>query len=416
MASKPRVLFLEAQPAAMAQLQNEFASLRHYWDLDFADNAPAAMTKIQTGPSYEAVVVDIALQADDPIRIFTALSTGHPRTVRFALTDRADDDRITRSSSLAHQFVYSPCESHTLRAQLTRALSLREKLSACPLRHKLHSMNALPPLPQLYMDVLREMHSDDPSMARVAEIIAKDVSMSAKLLQVVNSAGVGLRREVTSVAQAASLLGLQRISAMVLVAEVFGLLGGKPMPKGFSPDALWRHSLIVGEYAKKITQAETADVRSAETAFTSGLLHDLGLILVAIHMPDQLSDALAIARDKNMCLLEAELETLGATHAEVGGYLLELWGLPDAIVEAITFHDFPSHMPQEDYETHTAPLEFSPLTSVHVANYFCESDQRSHYGCPEAELDREYLEKAQLLDRIEAWWKLCSEDETLSRR
>ena len=299
---------------------------------------------------------------------------------------------------------------------MSRALALREKLRACPLRQKLHSVNALPPLPRLYSDVMQELQSNDPSVARVGESIAQDVAMSAKVLQVVNSAGVGLRNQVTSVVQAATLLGLQKLSSMVLAVEVFNMTGGKPMPKGFSPDSLWEHSLTVAEYAKRIAKLQTDDPRSVEAAFTSGLLHDLGLILVAIHMPDQFNDGLALAKKNNICLLEAELDTLGATHAEVGGYLLELWGLSDTIVEAITFHDFPSHLPEQDYTTNTAQLAFPPLAAVHVANYFCEEKQIGQYGVPEATLDSEYLESMALTGRLEVWWKDCIDDDTLGRR
>lgn len=416
MASRPRVLFIEDDPALLAQIQSEFSPLKSHWDIEYADGTGTALQKIQAGPAYDAAIVDIALQPDDTVQVFNAIATRSPHTVRFALTDRADDQRIMRSSSLAHQFVYAPCESHALRTQVSRALALREKLRACPLRHKLHSVNALPPLPRLYSDVMREMQSDEASVARVGASIAKDVAMSAKLLQVVNSAGVGLRHEVTSVTQAAALLGLQRIGAMVLAAEVFGTVGGKKMPAGFSVETLWEHSLTVGDYSRRIAQMQTSDTRSVEAAFTSGLLHDLGLVLVTIHMPDQFSEALSLAKSRKICLLEAELDTLGATHAEVGGYLLELWGLPDGIVEAITFHDFPSHLPDQDYTANTAPLAFPPLAAVHVANYFCEEAQVSHYGVPEATLDREYLEGAGLIDRLEAWWQGCVGDETFDRR
>ncbi len=259
------------------------------------------------------------------------------------------------------------------------------------------------------------MHSADPSVAKVAQIISKDVAMSAKLLQVVNSAGVGLRNEVTNVTQAASLLGLQRISAMILVVEVFNLVADRDLPGGMSLDRLWDHSLKVGEYAKKIAQLQTNDLRSIDSAFTAGLLHDLGMLLIASNFPDQLSKSLAVAKSKKTSLLSAELEVMGATHAEIGGYLLELWGLPDMIVEAIAFHDFPSHLPERDYEAAAADLDFSPLTAVHVANYFCEDSQKAHYGCPECELDRAYLEAAGFLDEVEFWWEQCAE-EPLTRR
>lgn len=415
MATKPRVLLLEENPGTLAKLKAEFSVLAAFWDIDYFDSAIAAVRNILEGPLYEVVVIDIAMESQDPVKILSAIAERFPHTIRFALTDRADDQRIARTASLAHQFVYSPCEYHTLRIQVTRAIALREKLRACPLRRKLHEVNALPPLPALYREVMKEMHSADPSVAKVAQIISKDVAMSAKLLQVVNSAGVGLRNEVTNVTQAASLLGLQRISAMILVVEVFNLVADREFHASMSLDQLWDHSLKVGEYAKKIAQLQTNDLRSIDSAFTAGLLHDLGMLLIASNFPDQLSKSLAIAKSKKTSLLNAELEVMGATHAEIGGYLLELWGLPDMIVEAIAFHDFPSHLPERDYEAAAANVDFSPLTAVHVANYFCEDSQKAHYGCPECELDRAYLEAAGLLDEVEFWWEQCTE-EPLTRR
>ncbi len=409
MGSKPRVLLLEENAGTLARLKDEFSPLSTYWDIDYADSAIGGIKMILDGPHYEVVVIDIALTSEDPVRILSAIAERFPHTIRFALTDQADDQRITRTANLAHQFIYSPCEYHTLRIQVTRAIAMREKLRRCPLRQKLHEINALPPLPTLYREVMKEIHSSDPSVAKVAAIIAKDVAMSAKLLQVVNSAGVGLRNEVTNVTQAASLLGIQRISAMILMVEMFDLVATSDLPAGVSLDALWDHSLKVGEYAKKIAQCQTNDLRSIDAAFTSGLLHDLGMLLVASNFPKELSKALAHARARKMSLLNAELDVMGATHAEVGGYLLELWGLPDALVEAITFHDFPSHLPEREYETNTANLEFAPLVAVHVANYFCEEAQKAQYGCPECELDRQFLEDSGLLDQLEFWWERCGE-------
>jgi HD-like signal output (HDOD) protein len=415
MATKPRVLLLEENSGTLAKLKVEFSALTAYWDIDYFGSAIEAVKQVLEGPRYEVVVIDIGLESEDPVKVLSAIAERFPHTIRFALTDRADDQRIAKTASLAHQFVYSPCEYHTLRFQVSRAIALREKLRTCPLRQKLHEINALPPLPMLYREVMKEIHSADPSVARVAEIISKDVAMSAKLLQVVNSAGVGLRNEVTSVAQAASLLGLQRISAMILIVEVFNLVAASDLPAGMSLDRLWDHSLKVGEYAKIIAQCETNDARSIESAFTSGLLHDLGILLIASNFADQLVESISLAKSKKTSLLEAELEVMGATHAEVGGYLLELWGLPDGIVEAIAFHDFPSHLPEHDYESTGADLQFPPLLAVHVANYFCEESQKAHYGCPECELDQEYLESAACMDKVEFWWEQCTE-EPLSRR
>jgi len=416
MTERPRVLIVEEHPPTMAQLQTEFRMLGNSWDIVYAETGVQAAKTIRASDPFHVVVTDIAIESIDPMAFLRALAADYPATIRFALADRADDQRITRTSSLAQQFVYAPCNEHTLRVQVTRALELRQKLRACPLRETLHKINALPPLPAIYDAIMKEINSDDPSIAKVAEMIAEDVALSAKLLQIVNSAGVGLRHEVTNVTQAASLLGLQRISAMVLMVEVFKMLADTELPRGFNPDALWNHSIRVGEYARSIARSITEDARSMDAAFTSGLLHDLGVIILATSFPDRFREAIDHAIAEGKGLLEGEMELLGATHAEIGGYLLELWGLSDAIVEAIAYHDFPSHAPEEDYHGNTAPLEVSPLLPVHVANYFCEDEQRAHYGCAETTLDRDYLESIDRLGDLEEWWEICSEAQTLHRR
>jgi HD-like signal output (HDOD) protein len=410
MGSKPRILLLDENVTSLAQLRQEFSPLAAHWDIDYSDSAIEGVTRILDGPHYEVVVIDIGIESEDPVKILSAIAERFPNTIRFALTDKTDDRRITRASSLAHQFVYRPCDFQTLRMQINRAIALREKLRACPLRHKLHEVSALPPLPSIYQELMREIHSRDPSVANIAQIMSRDVAMSAKVLQIVNSAAVGLRNEITNVSQAASLLGLQRISSMVLTVEVFNLVAPGDLPDCVSLQFLWDHSLKVAEFAKRICQCETQDVRSIEAAFTSGLLHDLGMLLVASKFPDELNRAFALARSQKISLHSAELEVMGAAHAEVGGYLLDLWGLPDAIVEAITFHDMPSHVPEREYETNTGNLEFSPLLPVHVANYLCGEAVTEHYGCPEAGLDTQYLHDRGFVDRLAFWWQQCTED------
>lgn len=137
------------------------------------------------------------------------------------------------------------------------------------------------------------------------------------------------------------------------------------------------------------------------TTFVAGLLHDVGkLVLVSQHSADSSRYFRLLASGK-VAEREAEREVFGATHAEVGGYLLWLWGLPDRVVEAVIFHHQPSLCPL---------TEFGPLAAVHVADML---KRASKPGVPAAEspLDADYLTRLGVLDQLPMWWDLARQKE-----
>jgi hypothetical protein len=137
------------------------------------------------------------------------------------------------------------------------------------------------------------------------------------------------------------------------------------------------------------------------------MLHDVGMVILAAHFSTELAAILKMAEDQEMTLWDAEKEVLGTTHAEIGGYLLELWGLADPIVEAVTFHDLPSSIPEEEYPSMVPEHGFTPLMAVHVGNYFCEDERRSAYGCLEGDIDSFYLERLGFMDKVPQWLEIC---------
>jgi putative nucleotidyltransferase with HDIG domain len=228
------------------------------------------------------------------------------------------------------------------------------------------------------------------------------VSMSAKLLQIVNSAFLQPGMHISNVKQAVNLLGIDNVKNLVLMVEVVSPLKSAFDTEDFQFDHLWEHSMTVAKYAMAISQSESDDEKVAYDAFTAGLLHDVGKLILATKMPEKFHAAFELARENHISLFQAEKQIFGATHAQVGGYLLELWGLPDPIVEAITWHDYPSLCPEDAYATSSSRTGFSSLTAVHVANYFCEDDEFA-----EAEVDHVHLSMLGLIDRMEDWLNLC---------
>jgi putative nucleotidyltransferase with HDIG domain len=163
---------------------------------------------------------------------------------------------------------------------------------------------------------------------------------------------------------------------------------------GFPIERLWKHSMATGLLARRIAAAEGGDLGVIEAAFAAGVLHDIGKLVYGFSMPQLYKMALERAAEKNLPQWKAETEVIGASHAEVGAYLLGLWGLPAAIVEAVAWHHHP---------TERDPCEFSALTAVHVANYVHgRQTPSSEMPLPQS-LDRDYVASLKLQTQLSTW-------------
>lgn len=396
-----RIIFVDDEVMILQALERMLTALSNDWDMTFVESGEKALEIMDKEPQFHVVVSDIRMPGMDGLEFLSEVRKRHPHTVRFALSGHTDSKVLFKASSITHQFLSKPCEPQVLHNLIARAFALRDHLDDGDLKQTLHDMGALPSLPALYKEIMDEITSIKPSLERISAIIQQDVSMSAKLLQIVNSAFVQPGMHISNVHQAVNLLGIDNVKNLVLMVEVVSPLKSAFNTDDFGFDQLWEHSMTVARYAMTISQSESDDEKVAYDAFTAGLLHDVGKLILATKMPEKLHQAFMLARENSISLFQAEKEIFGATHAQVGGYLLELWGLPDPIVEAITWHDYPSLCPEDAYAT-TNRTGFSTLTAVHVANYFCEDDEFA-----EAEVDHVHLNMLGLTDRMEDWLNLC---------
>jgi HD-like signal output (HDOD) protein len=234
-------------------------------------------------------------------------------------------------------------------------MRLRQLLDSPTLRSMLSSLTSLRTMPTIYAEITAELQSANPSVARVADIVARDPAMTAKILQLINSAYFGLRGNVSDPVRAVQLLGLETVRALVLSTHVYTRF---PAPGVMDPGEIWQHSLRTARDAKVIAQRLRLPERDANEAFSAGLLHDVGKLVLAETVGDYEAVVLE-ARRSGTPLAAAERHAFGAGHPEVAAYLFGLWGLSYGIVEAIAWH----HGPRD--AGHAAP---STLTAVHVAN------------------------------------------------
>ncbi|HYG22915.1 MAG TPA: response regulator [Verrucomicrobiae bacterium] len=388
---KKRILFVEDNPILL-QMYQAMLEGDAQWDVSTSESGHDALALMERC-SFDVVVSDMRMPRMSGLELLTHTRERFPGTSRIVVSGLNDQEEVARSLGSTHQFLAKPFDLKALKNTLERIRGLDAYLQNEKIRALVGRFRSLPSFPSLYVEVMKELNSDSPSVENIAGVIARDPGMTAKMLQIVNSAAIGLSRKVGSPFEAVQFLGLGTVRSLVLSAHIFSCFERTNL-KGFSVSQLWDHGMKCGRIACMIMQYEQADPSDVEDAYIAGMLHDIGKLMLADGTPEDFQKALTIAAERNLPLHEAELEVLGATHAGVAAYLLGLWGLPASIVEAVAFHHQPT---ASDCRT------LGPLGAIHVANVL--EHELSHTSIPGrgAELDVNYLAAIRCDNRLATW-------------
>lgn len=389
---KKRILFVDDDTNVLEGLRRMLRSMRHQWEMEFTVSGREAL-QVMDGTPFDLVVSDMRMPEMNGVELLEEVQLRSPASIRFILSGHADSELTLRSVGVAHQFLSKPCDAETLIAAVGRAAELRSLLGDERLVRIATQIGALPSLPSLRLQLTDALHDRPPSLVRIGQIVARDISMTAKVLQIVNSAFFGLPRPVSNPLEAVTHLGVERMQLLVLSTETASQIETEGAGADFAVD-LWNHAAATGTLAKRIAESEQAQRRVADESFAAGLLHDVGKLILATHLNDLYRRSVDLANGRNVAGWMAEREVFGATHADVGAYLLGLWGLPDPIVEAVAMH----HRPRE-----LSRNTFGALTAVHVANALDHASRSKSDTVPEAAVDSEYLNDLRLIDRLPQW-------------
>jgi HD-like signal output (HDOD) protein/CheY-like chemotaxis protein len=390
-----RILFVDDEPMLLSGLERSLRGMRKEWEMEFAPGGRQALEALARAP-FDVVVTDMRMPGMDGAELLEQIKAKYPRTMRFVLSGQSDRETILRSIGPTHQYLSKPCDLEELKQKVAQAFALRELLENPTLKEIVSRVDTVPSLPSLYVSLTEALSQADVTVAKIASIIKQDMGMTSKVLQLVNSAFFALPCHISSPHQAVSLLGIDNIRAVVLSVHVFSELEGDPNSR---LAALWPRSLTSAAFARAIARAEHSPQRLEDDAFAAGLLHDIGRLVLASTCSAQYVQVLERLREEGITLGQAELQTFGCTHAEVGAYLLGLWGLPESVVQAVAWHHTPSR---------SGASAFSPVIAVHVA---VEYDHRLH---PDPEnkippLDESLLARLGLQERTVLWWNICQE-------
>ncbi|MEJ2640990.1 MAG: response regulator [Desulfosarcinaceae bacterium] len=395
-----RILFVDDEPNVLKGMQRMLRGMRKEWEMHFVDSGAAALEMLAAS-EFDVIVSDMRMPVMDGAELLSQVRDRYPEMVRMVLSAYADHKAIMRTVRLAHQYIAKPCDAEILKSTIDRSFTLKQHLDNEQLRCLISKMDSIPGLPDTYARITELLGDPDTSIQAVAKVFGEDIGMTVKILQLVNSAFYGLARKVTSAEEAAVYLGIDTIRALVLTIGIFSGFEEGAVPRQIVED-LYQHSTKTGALAKAIAAEEGLEKDQMEEAFMAGLLHDLGKLVMVHNMPNTYGRLLRATLDRNLPIHTAEMEIFGATHEQIGAYLAGLWGLPDAIVEAVAFHHAPERCPGSGFDA---------LGAVHVADAVAHANARAGGASDGQRLSTSYLERCGLDAHYSRWAALSTAQE-----
>ncbi len=377
---------------------NTVADLNN-WSVCRVDSAEKMLERIQQ-QHFDIIIVGVS---DNPEQMLAALMLviqKSPNSIRIVVSGNLSPTIAARVSEVAHSSLPENCTDVQLSLSVEQALKVAGLIHKPEIRDFIGRIERLPSLPDIYEALNRALMSGQSSAREIAQIVERDPVMSAKVLQLVNSAFFGLERQIYRLNEAVTILGVRLIRDLTLASHLFEAFPQSSAWTSFSFSEIHSRSMLVARFAQDICRSVKADRHLQGQAFLAGLLHDFGMIVLASHDPEKYRIVMSKATELSQPLYVVEKMNIGVSHAEAGAYMLGLWNLPPKVIEAVLFHHFPGSSPSND---------FQPLTAVHIADALLPSVGNG-IGCSvSSQLALKYVERLGLKNHLNQWEMMANE-------
>ncbi|MEV6596284.1 response regulator [Actinoplanes sp. NPDC051346] len=339
MSRRPHVLFVDDEPRILGGLRRMLRTHRDRWDMSFAEGAEAALAALRDQPC-DVIVSDYRMPGMNGAQLLERVRTEYPGIARVILSGQTSEDNLLSIMVLAHEFLTKPSSPEQLVATVERLIECRAGTPGIGAEADRTDVQTLPSPPDTLLKLIAALDSDEASAQSVGSVIEEDPAATAKVLQLVNSSAYTVGRKISNVGQAVALLGLQTVRSLVCMHDLirtFDVTGDLPAEW---MEALTLHAIETSRLARMFAE----DTEWESNAFTAGLLHEVGQLVLASVRPREFVRALEAWRDpareteEETFLCAVESTVLGSTHVDAGTGLLRFWGLPDAVIEAVSGH------------------------------------------------------------------------------
>ncbi len=338
-----KLLFVDDEPNVLRGLERLLFQYADDWDMQFSGSGEDAL-RVLDGEAIDVLITDMRMPGMDGARLLEIVHEKHPRVARVVLSGHTELEAALRALPVAHQFLSKPCPAELLRAVLERAARSQALVQDPALQQIVGGLAALPARPKVFFELNQVLANEKSGAKDVANVIESDVGISAKVLHLVNTAFFGASAQINAVDAAVARLGVNVVKSVVLSAEVSRAFQVAPAHAAFM-DSVTEDSLRVARVAQAVARHMVAGPTAAAVAsdaFMAGMLHQVGLLVLAAKAPARLLELAKLRESSEELDAELERQLFGTTHPEIGAYLLGLWGLPYAIGEAVQFHRTPA--------------------------------------------------------------------------
>ncbi|MFK8256954.1 HDOD domain-containing protein [Erwinia sp. AnSW2-5] len=356
-----QVMFVDDESRVLSGIERALVMQDTDWECRFAGSGHEALKLLEEIPA-DVVVSDMRMPFMDGAELLSQVRSRWPGTIRIILSGYSDPDATLRMLDVAHRFVSKPCDSSVLLTMVGSALSLRDMFQDPAVIEIVGRINRLPAAPKVFTEVSRLMASPNSDTRHIAALLGSDPALSAKIMQLANSAYFARGNHIHDIGNAITHLGLEQVKLLVLASQIFSEAGTDPYV-----EQLQRHALLASTLAARFSNHQGVES-------TAALLARIALLI-----PEMREPAYMMATTCGNIPL----------YAAVGAYLLALWGLPIDIVEAVANHVQPAL---------SLDQHFGVIGTVHVAVALANN----------VVPDTDYLDHTGVLDQLPLWQEMLT--------
>ena len=385
-----RLLFVDDETNILSGLKRMLRPFSNEWEVDVATSGEEALKKLEAS-KFDCIITDMRMPGMSGAALLSKVHDRFPGVARFVLSGHADSGPIMQAVPVTHQFMSKPIAADKLVEAMRRACALHDLVGDEKLRTLLGKIASLPARPEVFSELTNILSDENASTDDIARVVEKDIAISTKLLQVVNSAFFGLAQNMSKVKDAVAYLGVAMIKSLVLSQEMFKVFDNKVTIPGYSIDADYRISTHTARIAKTLLKGR----QTSDDAFMAGILYRSGRLIMAQHMPEQLK-ALIGFEDEGKLTIQTEQEVAGAPVAHIAAYLLGLWGLPYPVVEAVAHYQAPWKVPHEGMQV---------LDAIYIASVFAECKVTDYESATIKDFvfNEDYLKQLAVYSKLPEW-------------
>ena len=361
---KNRILFVDDDQGVLRGLRKSLRKKRNEWDMRFACGGQEALALMEEERS-DVIVSDMQMPEMDGAQLLEVIRKRHPYTNRLILSGYTKEESIIKTVGPAHFYLAKPCSTEEIVKSVERLLALDTYVSDEGLRAFSTSIKRLPSIPSIVRELMIELEKEYPSIEKIAEIVGKDIALTAQILRLTNSAFFSLPVKATTPLQAVKLLGMEIIRDVILSAGVVGVFQGTK-EDAVRIERLSQNCLVIGQLAKRICEYWKLSNEACGQASCAGVVSHLGTLLLQTADNERYHQAMSKLDGEFENVTDAEKSVFGTCHQNIGAYMLGIWGFSLPIIEAVSSH----HLPPEQLLENK-----SPALAVYIAQALAKGEK-----------------------------------------